>query len=203
MRWSGTIPAGTVCNELATTMDLLPTFASLAGGKVPGDRIIDGHDIRSLMVGKKGAKSPYKVFYYYEADQLQAVRSGPWKLFVPLKEFNQHPHFKKGMGMQPLLFNVVKDTSSRYNVADKYPQIVNKLMALAEKGRQDLGDRGRAGANQRPLGKIENPIPVSGSSYPYIWFEFITELFSVSSLILQSLNKGLKLFLLCLLKRGI
>ena len=70
------------------------------------------------------------------------------------------------MGMQPLLFNVVKDTSSRYNVADKYPQIVNKLMALAEKGRQDLGDRGRAGANQRPLCKIENPIPVTGSSYP-------------------------------------
>lgn len=166
MWWPGTIPASTVCNELVTTMDLLPAFAALAGGKVPGDRIIDGHNIRSLIIGKKGAKSPYEVFYYYEADQLQAVRSGPWKLFVPLREFNQHPHFKKGMGEQPLLFNVVKDTSSKYNVADKYPQVVNKLMALAEKGRQDLGDKGRAGANQRPPGKIENPVPVTSSLYP-------------------------------------
>ena len=147
-------------------MDLLPTFAALAGGKVPNDRIIDGHNIRSLIVGEKGTKSPYKVFYYYETDQLQAVRSGPWKLFVPLKEFTQHPHFKKGMGTQPLLFNVVKDTSSRNNVADKYPGIVNKLKALAEKGRQDLGDRGRAGANQRLPGKIEHPIPITSSSYP-------------------------------------
>ena len=95
MWWPGTIPANTVCHELATTMDILPTFAGLSGGKIPDDRIIDGHDIRSLIIGTESAKSPYNVFYYYYTDQLQAVPSGPWKLFVPLKEFKQHPHFKK------------------------------------------------------------------------------------------------------------
>lgn len=159
MWWPGRVPADTVCTELATTMDLLPTFADLAGAKVPTDRIIDGHDIQSLIFGTEGAKSPYDAFYYYAMDQLQAVRKGPWKLFVPLKEFSRHPHFKKGEGSQPLLFNVVTDISCEHNVADQHPEIVKELQALAEKGRADLGDTNRPGANQRKAAHIENPVP--------------------------------------------
>ena len=157
--WPGRVPAGTVCNELATTMDLLPTFALLAGGKPPADRIIDGHDIRPLILGEPNARSPYEVFYYYNTDQLQAVRSGPWKLFLPLESFQRHPHFRRGQKATALLFNVVEDIGSTKNVADEHPQIVRRLMALAEKAREDLGDRGRPGKNQRPLGLCENPKP--------------------------------------------
>lgn len=161
MWWPGTIPRGTVCTEFMTTMDILPTVAALSGGKTPNDRIIDGFNSRSLIIGKRGAKSPYKVFYYYNADQLQAVKSGPWKLFLPLRKFVQHPHFKKGEGEKPLLFNVENDISSAYNLAEKYPKIVSRLMVLAEKGREDLGDTNRPGANQRLPGKIDNPVPVT------------------------------------------
>jgi arylsulfatase A len=52
MRWPGRIPAGTACRELAATMDLLPTFANLAGAELPSDRIIDGRDIWPLMSGQ-------------------------------------------------------------------------------------------------------------------------------------------------------
>lgn len=159
MWWPGKVPEGTVCNELATTMDLLPTFAHLADGKVPQDRIIDGHDILPLIEGKMDAKTPYDVFYYYAMDQLQAVRKGPWKLFVPLKEFTRHPHFKKGEKSKPLLFNVVTDIGSEHNVASQHPKIVKELMDLAEKGRADLGDSKRPGANQRKPGKIDHPVP--------------------------------------------
>lgn len=161
MWWPGTIPAGTVCTEFMSTMDILPTLASLSGAQTPKDRIIDGFNNRSLILGKKGAKSPYKVFYYYNADQLQAVKSGPWKLFLPLRDFVQHPHFKKGEGGKPLLFNVEEDISSAHNLAEKHPEIVSRLMVLAEKGRQDLGDTNRPGANQRLPGKIDNPVPVN------------------------------------------
>lgn len=161
MWWPGTIPAGTVCTEFMSTMDILPSLASLSGGKAPDDRIIDGFNNRSLILGKKRAKSPYKVFYYYNADQLQAVKSGPWKLFLPLTDFVQHPHFKKGEGGKPLLFNVEEDISSAHNLAEKHPEIVSRLMVLAEKGRQDLGDTNRPGANQRSPGKIDNPVPVT------------------------------------------
>ncbi len=160
MWWPGTIPGGTICSEMVTTMDLLPTFAHLAGAEVPNDRIIDGHTIQKLIEGKTAAKSPYDFFYYYDQDQLQAVRRGPWKLFVPLKEFKSHPYFDKGGSKEPLLFNVVEDISSQHNLANENPKVVQELLEWAEKGRQDLGDLNRQGENQRPPGKVKNPVPV-------------------------------------------
>ena len=166
MWWPGKIPAGTECDQLATTMDLLPTFARLAGGQPPQDRRIDGHDIRSLIFAEPGAKTPYDVFYYYAQDQLQAVRSGPWKLFLPVATFPSHPHYRQGQKPEPLLFNVVEDLGSTNNLAQTHPDQVRRLMALAEIARADLGDRGRPGANQRPPGKVEQPRPQVLESRP-------------------------------------
>jgi arylsulfatase A-like enzyme len=64
MRWPQVIPAGSVCGELATQMDFLPTFAKLAGGELPKDRKIDGKDISDLMFAKEGAKSPHESCFY-------------------------------------------------------------------------------------------------------------------------------------------
>lgn len=153
MRWPGRIPAGSVCGELATTMDILPTCAALAEATAPVG--LDGYDIRALLFGDPGAKSPYPAFFYYHRDQLQAVRKGDWKLFVPLKSFDRHPHFKKEDGSDPLLFNVVTDISSQHNVADQHPKIVAELSELAAKAIRDLGDKGKLGDGQRPTGKIE------------------------------------------------
>ncbi len=152
MRWPRHVKEGTTCSELATTMDLLPTFARLAGAKRVTE--IDGHDIRSLILGAPDAKSPYESFFYYYRDQLQAVRSGPWKLFVPLESFDQHPHFKVGKSDQPLLFNVVDDIASETNVAQQHPAIVSSLMQFAEQARADLGDRNRIGTGQRAPGRV-------------------------------------------------
>ncbi|HIA62335.1 MAG TPA: arylsulfatase [Planctomycetaceae bacterium] len=159
MWWPSVIPAATVCDELSTTMDLLPTFAKLSGGNIPQNRIIDGHDIRSLIFAEPNAKTPYRAFYYYAMNQLQAVRSGPWKLFVPLEKFNRHPHFKKGEIATTLLFNVVTDIGSKQNVATQHPEIVKQLSELANRVRQDLGDEGLAGSGQRLAGKTLHPQP--------------------------------------------
>jgi hypothetical protein len=99
------------------------------------------------------------VFYYYYQDQLQAVRSGPWKLFLPLESFTRHPHFNRGQTAGTLLFNVVEDFGSTTNVAASHPTIVQRLMALADPAREDLGDKGRPGRGQRPPAKIANPTP--------------------------------------------
>jgi len=155
----GKVPAGTVCDELASTMDLLPTFAKLAGGSAPTDRIIDGKDIAPLLFGEEGAKTPHDVYYYYASEQLQAIRSGDWKLFLPVKPVGNHPFFSSKLEVQPLLFNVVTDIGSKNNVAGEHPEIVAKLMKLADVARADLGDQGRIGAGQRKPGKFENPIP--------------------------------------------
>jgi len=164
--WPGRVPAGRVCDEMATSMDLLPTFAYLAGTAPPNDRTIDGKDIRPLLLAAQGATSPHDVFYYYYGSQLQAVRSGPWKLFVPLKTPQRHPHHR-GRGPSPaLLFNVVKDIGCQRNVADRHPDVVARLMQLAEEGRRELGDVDRRGAGQSPVGRCENPTPRVLSSRP-------------------------------------
>jgi arylsulfatase A len=158
MRWPGKIPAGKSCDELACTMDLLPTFAKLAGTAAPSDRIIDGKDIRMLMAGKKDAKSPHEAFYYYYRDQLQAVRSGKWKLHLPrkIKARKNKPAFD----IPIQLYDLNADIAEKNNIVDKHPDIVKRLQALAQKAREDLGDRDREGANQRPAGLVVTPKPL-------------------------------------------
>ena len=158
MRWPGKIPAGGECAELATTMDLLPTLAQLAGTKPPSDRVIDGRDIWPLMSNKDGARSPHEAFFYYHVEQLQAVRSGPWKLYLPLK--NRQLNLRGKTGESPAkLFNVVTDSAEKQNLSAQHADIVSRLTALAERAREDLGDLNRPGKNQRSAGWEENPKP--------------------------------------------
>ncbi len=158
MRWPGRIPAGKTCGEVCSMMDLLPTFARLAGAEVPTDRIIDGHDIRPLMTGKSGARSPYQAFYYYYMGQLQAVRSGKWKLYLPLEAKWQN--FSRKTKPSPArLYDLKADLRETRNLAQKYPETVRRLLTPAEKAREDLGDGDRPGKNQRPAGFVANPTP--------------------------------------------
>src|SRR5262249_27849711 len=82
MRWSGKIPAGSECREPAMTIDILPTVAKLAGADLPRQPI-DGLDIWPLMAGTTDAKSPHEALYFYWKQDLEAVRSGRWKLHFP------------------------------------------------------------------------------------------------------------------------
>ena len=156
MRWPGTIPAGTTCSELAATIDLLPTIAGLAGSIVPSDRIIDGKDIRPLMVGEKNAKSPHQVFYYYAGRNLRAVRSGKWKLVLP-HNYSQPAEPGRGglngnRGNKPIelsLFDLESDVGETTNLADSNSDIVKRLQWLAEQAREDLGDGKRVGNGAR------------------------------------------------------
>src|SRR5690606_1609577 len=93
--------------------------------------------------------------------QLQAVRSGPWKLFLPLDTFRIHPYFERGKSDQALLFNVEEDISSQHNLALQNPDVVRRLTILSQKAQEDLGDFGRRGKQQRPAGKVENPVSVT------------------------------------------
>jgi arylsulfatase A-like enzyme len=132
-------------------MDLLPTLARLAGAEIPNDRIIDGYDIRPLMAGEPGVRSPYKAFYYYHIQQLQAVRSGKWKLYLPLGGTARTSSAR--------LYDLEADLGETRNLASKHPGVVTRLLGLAEKAREDLGDIDRPGQNQRPAGFVADPTP--------------------------------------------
>jgi arylsulfatase A len=158
MWWPGTIPAGTVCGEVASTMDLMPSYARLAGGSEPKDRIIDGRDIRPLILGKSGAKSPHEAFFYYNMDQLQAVRSGKWKLYLPLENKRSSPFAY--LGKTPAsLFDLEADLSETTDLIGQHSGFVERLTRYAEKARADLGDMDSPGKGQRPAGHHPNPTP--------------------------------------------
>lgn len=158
MRWPGTIPAGATCRELCSTIDLLPTLARLAGTSEPRDRLLDGRDIGPLMRGEPGARSPHEAFYFYHVEQLQAVRSGRWKLYLPLAA-RQIDRRGRSREAPARLYDLHADPGETTNLADQHFEVVERLLALAEKAREDLGDAGRPGKNQRQAGWVERPKP--------------------------------------------
>lgn len=154
-RWPGKIEAGSTCEELTSTIDILPTFARLAGVKEPGDRVIDGKDIWPLLAGEPGAKTPHEAFYYYYLDQLQCVRSGEWKLHLPMEKRFANLSRNKTRKSKAALYDVVADPGEKEDLIMANPEVVTRLTALAEIAREDLGDWDRPGKNTRPVGKIK------------------------------------------------
>ena len=139
--WPGFVPAMSVTDEVATTMDLLPTFAKLSGAALPSDRILDGRDISSLLLGREGAKSPHEAFYYYREQELQAVRSGKWKLF-------------RNNGA---LYDLQQDIGETVDVSQSHPQVVSRLRRLLDEAAADLGDSSASCPRCRPVGAVDNP----------------------------------------------
>lgn len=161
MRWPGRIPAGKVNDALCSTMDFLPTFAALAGAALPAVPI-DGHDIRPLLLGETGeTESPWdrEGFFYYRVEQLQAVRAGPWKLYLPLdaKLINLA---QKTAPAKAELYDVRHDVGETHEVSAERPEIVVQLQSLAARARRELGDGKTPGSGQRPAGHAADPKPL-------------------------------------------
>ncbi len=136
VRWPGKVPAGLTSDAIVSTLDVLPTFSAIAGAadKVPTDRGIDGFDQTQHFLGDSvnGARDH---FFYFEKDELQAVRQGNWKLRLPgLKEIRTWTELSQGSG-EIELYNLHGDLAESKNVAAENPEIVKRLLALAEKGK--------------------------------------------------------------------
>lgn len=156
-RWPGHVPAGTECRELCSMLDILPTLAALAESPLP-KQTIDGHDIRPLLFGAADARSAAdeRGFFYYHMHQLQAVRSGPWKLYLPLA--SKRANLVDKRAPSPLqLFNVRDDIGETQEVSAQQPEVVARLLKLADAARADLGDDDHDGHGQRPAGLVEAP----------------------------------------------
>jgi arylsulfatase A len=140
--WPGKIPAGTVSDAITGMRDVLPTFVKLAGGKLPADRKLDGANIWPALGGDAEAKGPHDTFHFFRGHDLEAVRSGMWKL-----------HLAKGE-----LYDLHSDLGESKNAAAANPEVVQRLRALAAGMDADLGTKS-LGAGCRPLGRVANPQP--------------------------------------------
>ncbi|MFN8355055.1 MAG: sulfatase [Spirosomataceae bacterium] len=165
VRWKGVVPEGLVCNQLATTLDLLPTITKLCGASQP-TKPIDGVDIFPLFQGKFEVSPRKEFYYYYQRNHLEAVRRDNWKLVLPHVSYQSYEGMLPGQDGFPgpyrtdtikmALYDLRRDPGERYDVQSQYPTMVAKLLLMAERAREDLGDdiTKRIGKNNRPSGMI-------------------------------------------------
>jgi arylsulfatase A len=154
MRWPGRIPAGTTSPQIAGNIDVLPTLAKLVGNALPGDLVLDGRDISSLMFEDAAPRVRDTHLYFTKASQLGAIRQGNWKLILPTSppQSGQSKSGKKGKDLadagSPELYDLDKDPAESTNVATDHAEIVTRLSEEAE--RLELEIRNHA----RPVGEL-------------------------------------------------
>jgi arylsulfatase A-like enzyme len=182
VHWKGTITPR-VDNSIITALDLLPSLATIAGGKIPEDRIIDGIDLSDLLLGKTH-ESKRDTFFFYLCNTLEAARVGDWKLHVAKPKISRKfEETSKGTSVVPApeidddievkeLYNLREDPGEKNNVYNEHPDIVKMIMKKIEDCRQDIGDAftNTKGKNIRPIGKVEyaKPLTVYNEKHPYI-----------------------------------
>ncbi len=139
----GRIPAGTSTDAFASTLDLLPTFASLTGKKLP-DRKIDGFDITATF---ESDESPRNELVFYSAQgKLEGIRQGDWKYLqqTPRKRKNQSTP-----KTSTYLFNLADDIGEQNNLLETKPKLAARLKASMIKADQEIT------SNARPVWRKE------------------------------------------------
>lgn len=163
MMWRGVIPEGKIASQLSSTIDILPTIATIVGADLPNHKI-DGVNILEVLQGKESEPRDH-FFYYYGNNNLEAVRKDNWKLILPhssrsyegvLPKNDGHPGPYNTITTELELYDLRRDPGEEYNVIEMHPKIVQEILQLAEIARDDLGDNltGRVGENIRKHGTL-------------------------------------------------
>lgn len=132
--WPKKIKPGTVSHEMASTLDFLITFSTLAGVPVPTDRVMDGFDLGPVLFGR--GTGHRDLMFYYRGPDLFAIRKGSFKAHF----ITQSGYGKDGPEKHdpPLLFNLDSDPSENFDVAKAHPDVVAAIQREAEKHRAAL-----------------------------------------------------------------
>lgn len=167
MYWPRKIKTGRVCNRLASTIDLLPTISAVTGSALPQKKI-DGLSILPIILNKDTAEIRKDFYYYYNENDLEAVRNENFKLVFP-HNHRSYEHVNPNNDGYPgpyskgvanfALYDLRRDPGERYDVQALYPYEVTKLQIIAENARMELGDKlsNRVGTENRKCGKVIRP----------------------------------------------
>ena len=118
----GTIPAGRTSAELASTLDLLPTIAAMAGAKLPKSLVLDGYDLSAMLT--ENQPSPRKSMFFYRDFRLMAVRHGRHKAHYITQDSYVPGSNKSTSHDPPLIYDLEVDISEKRNFAGKRDDVL-------------------------------------------------------------------------------
>ena len=163
VHWPAGISKPAVSNVSVNAMDVFPTLSAAIGAPLPTGREYDGESLLPLLAGESLQRKPSQPFFYYNCENLQAIRRDQWKLHLPRSK-KQIPFWDKNKAFanlqQPVLYNLHADRAETTNVAADNPEVVQELLRLAESTRAELGEFMQRGKSQRPTGSLFPDTPV-------------------------------------------
>ncbi|WP_411287902.1 sulfatase [Phenylobacterium sp.] len=153
-RQPGTLPAGTVSAALASNLDLLPTFAAMAGVELPSDVEFDGRDLSGVLL--RGKPSPHEEIVLFNNAKVAAVRTERWKYVV--RTYYRTYDLNLARYGYPLLFDLARDPGETYGVGSLHPEVALDMQARVA----------RAAARYEPLATAFAPhvAPASAVDHP-------------------------------------
>jgi arylsulfatase len=165
IQWKVKIQPGTVCKKLVVAIDILPTLSYLCKARLP-KQPIDGVNIEPLFRDPVNENPRDEFVYYYDTNNLKAIRKGKWKLVFPHSSqsyFTPNAIGKDGYPGKPgivavemALYDLDKDPDETTDQKSANPDVVKQLQQIADRYRQDLGDdlTGVKGNGKRPAAKV-------------------------------------------------
>ncbi len=167
MYMKGHTDPGRICNDLMSSIDLLPTIVSLTGARSPRNHI-DGIDFLPYLTGKDEKPAREYLCFYYNRNSLEAITDGRYKLVFPHK-YQSYEVYEPGQDglrgrtgqleiLQEELYDLAHDAGERHNLFNFLPDIVARLEAAADAMRSDLGDdlKGIAPTGAREPGHLSS-----------------------------------------------
>jgi arylsulfatase A-like enzyme len=163
LHWPAKIKQGSALDVPINAMDVFPTLSEIIEVSMPQDRTCDGVSLMPLLVGKPLERQRAHPFFYYNCENLQAVRMGDWKLHLP-RESKQLPFWDKNKAFvdikHPVLYNLRTDQGETTDLASANAEIVREMSELAESMRSELGEYMQRGSGQRRTGSIVPGAPI-------------------------------------------
>jgi arylsulfatase A-like enzyme len=145
IKWPKGIKPGTEYDGLVSTLDMLPTFVSLAQVPLPSDRQYDGQDILAVIAGE--AKDSREA-HFWRNGAWRAARAGDWKLVWQSNKKKQKALLNqlgikhvKGRGvsyaergdelfLEPELYNLANDSKEEHNLAQSNPEKLQEMIKV-------------------------------------------------------------------------
>jgi arylsulfatase len=130
--WPGTIAKNKVERTPISTLDMLPTLIDFTQSRPVTDRVVDGRDLRPLLLPNSSDQplAPFCFFYHFHDNDPRAIRLGPWKMHIRISSKTGNNYGFTASREKPLLFQLEQDLGERFDRAKEHPELIKKMMKV-------------------------------------------------------------------------